>query len=55
MDIRHCASCEVPEESKDGVILFVGDYCEECNDRMELGRIACEDSIRSMDFDYTLN
>lgn len=55
MEIRHCASCGEPEESTDGILLFVGDYCESCNDRMEQGRIEYEESLRSQDFDYSMN
>ena len=53
--VRTCKSCECKEEDIDGIVTFINDYCESCNDRMEKGRIEHEDSILSGDYNYEMN
>jgi len=54
-DERVCHSCECPRETPEGIVDFIGNYCESCHDRMELGRIEAQESARNGDHDFSMN
>jgi len=50
-----CNNCQVEQESKDGIIDFYDNVCENCCEQAKYAKILEEDSKRYLDFDYSMN
>lgn len=50
-----CKNCLEPQFSKDGILDFIGELCENCHEHNELINVISEDVKKSGDFDFSMN
>ncbi len=51
-----CVNCREPVVTPQGVIdLNAQGECEDCQNRRELANVIAADSLRELDFDYSMN